>query len=197
MKKLLMLGAILVLGATAFAKGARVEDPNQSEANVTVKAQLVAENLVISDLEGNPLVLDFKKINVNQDTGIRQAEEGLLVRYVGQDKLNAGNSLKMELKGDNGFVNKAVGVTLSALAKVEGKEADTFDVNVGLDSYTGKLTEGTGYDTATYEGMVRGTLDFTKANPTSDGKSVKFNTLAHGDYEGHTVLKVTLTNPTV
>ncbi|MDO4589179.1 MAG: hypothetical protein Q4B33_04895, partial [Fusobacterium sp.] len=63
MKKLLMLGAILVLGATAFAKGGLVQpnDENVAEANVTVKAQLVAENLVISDLEGNPLVLDFEK----------------------------------------------------------------------------------------------------------------------------------------
>ena len=49
MKKLLMLGAILVLGATAFAKEAAPELENQSEAKVTVKARLVAENLVISE----------------------------------------------------------------------------------------------------------------------------------------------------
>lgn len=193
MKKLLMLGAILVLGATAFAKGGLVQpnDENVAEANVTVKAQLVAENLVISDLEGNPLVLDFEKVN-KRETGIRETSEGLLVKYVGEKDLT-NNGITMELKGDNGFVDSAVPVTLSALSQAEGKKADTFEAVVGLDSYAAKLEKGTTYDTEVYQGRINGTLDCANTVATANGVTkTGLAELSTGDYQGQTVLKVTI-----
>lgn len=196
MKKLLMLGAILVLGATAFAKGELApNDENVVESNVTVKAQLVAENLVISDLEGNPLVLDFEKININEQ-GIRKTDEGLLIKYVGAKELDPNHSLTMELKGEKGFAKTAVPVTLAALEQVEGKAADTFEAVVGLNSYTGKLTEGTKYVGEVYEGKLYGTVNCKTATANGvDGAGIA--KLSTGDYEGHTVLKVTLANPVI
>lgn len=198
MKKLLMLGAILVLGATAFAKGGLVQpnDENVAEANVTVKAQLVAENLVISDLEGNPLVLDFEKVN-KRETGIRETSEGLLVKYVGEKDLT-NNGITMELKGDNGFVDSAVPVTLSALSQAEGKKADTFEAVVGLDSYAAKLEKGTTYDTEVYQGRINGTLDCANTVATANGVTkTGLAELSTGDYQGQTVLKVTLAAQTI
>lgn len=198
MKKLLMLGAILVLGATAFAKGGLVQpnDENVAEANVTVKAQLVAENLVISDLEGNPLVLDFEKVN-KRETGIRETSEGLLVKYVGEKDLT-NNGITMELKGDNGFVDSAVPVTLSALSQAEGKKADTFEAVVGLDSYAAKLEKGTTYDTEVYQGRINGTLDCANTVATANGVTkTGLAELSTGDYQGQTVLKVTLATQTI
>lgn len=197
MKKLLMLGAILVLGATAFAKGGlEPNDENVAEANVTVKAQLVAENLVITDLEGNPLVLDFEKVNI-KETGVRKTSEGLLVKYVGKDALTK-NGITMELKGATGFVDSAVPVTLSALAQAEGKKADTFEAVVGLDAYTANLEKGDTYDTEVYQGKINGTLDCANTKVTVNGAGATgLANLSTGDYQGQTVLKVTLDPQTI
>lgn len=198
MKKLLMLGAILVLGATAFAKDANIDGKaNEAEGTVTVKAKLVAKNLVISDLEGNPIVLDFKEVSKTQETGTREVSEGYLVKYVGTDAnslTDGNNTLKMSLKGATGFVDSAVPVTLSSLTQVNGEKADSFDVNVGLDSYTGKmpLTVENGNDYRQYQGTIYATLDFAAANPQNNGKAAKLSELDSGDYQGQTVLKVTI-----
>lgn len=201
MKKLLMLGAILVLGATAFAKDSKIDgDANVAEANVTVKAKLVAKNLVITDLQGNPLVLDFETVSKTQESGTKEVEEGFLVKYVGVDALNENNGLTMELKGENGFVKEAVPVRLTSLSQVAGSKADSFKVNVGLDSYKGKLPKSPedGRDYSEYKGSIFGTLDFAAAAPRKAGATTaKLADLTSGDYQGQTVLKVTLANPVI
>ncbi|MDO4589180.1 MAG: hypothetical protein Q4B33_04900, partial [Fusobacterium sp.] len=153
-------------------------------------------NLVISDLEGNPLVLDFEKVN-KRETGIRETSEGLLVKYVGEKDLT-NNGITMELKGDNGFVDSAVPVTLSALSQAEGKKADTFEAVVGLDSYAAKLEKGTTYDTEVYQGRINGTLDCANTAATANGATkTGLAELSTGDYQGQTVLKVTLATQTI
>lgn len=202
MKKLLMLGAILVLGATAFAKETTKELENQSEAKVTVKAKLVAENLVISDLEGNPIVLDFGKVSKLRDKGTSEAKTGYMVRYVGDaTKLEAAdNTLKMELKGKEGYEANAVKVVLAEASQEDKKVADSFEVTVGLNSYTGvmPLKAEKGHDYAEYTGMVFGTLDHANPVVVKDGDTAnhtrKLADISSGDYLGFADLKVTINN---
>lgn len=202
MKKLLMLGAILVLGATAFAKETTKELENQSEAKVTVKAKLVAENLVISDLEGNPIVLDFGKVSKLRDKGTSEVKTGYMVRYVGDaTKLEAAdNTLKMELKGKEGYEANAVKVVLAEASQEDKKVADSFEVTVGLNSYTGvmPLKAEKGHDYAEYTGMVFGTLDHANPVVVKDGDTAnhtrKLADISSGDYLGFADLKVTINN---
>lgn len=202
MKKLLMLGAILVLGATAFAKETAKELENQSEAKVTVKAKLVAENLVISDLEGNPIVLDFGKVSKLRDKGTSEAKTGYMVRYVGDTtKLeSADNTLKMELKGKEGYAASAVKVVLAEASQEDKKAADSFEVTVGLNSYTGvmPLEAEKGHDYAEYTGMVFGTLDHANPVVVKEGDTAnhtrKLADISSGDYLGFADLKVTINN---
>ena len=189
MKKLLMLGAILVLGATAFAADANVDEKmNENEATVTVKAKLVAENLVISDLEGNPIVLDFGRVSKLRKTGTSETRTGYMVRYVGDQQLTEGRQqeLAMTLLGQDGkFVAKSVPVTLTEISQKAGEVADTFEVTVGLNSYTGVMPDKLGgHDYREYTGEVFGTLTH----------SVELANLDSGDYLGTTTLKVTLNN---
>ena len=198
MKKLLMLGAILVLGATAFAADANVDESmNENEATVTVKAKLVAENLVISDLEGNPIVLDFGRVSKLRNSGTSETRTGYMVRYVGDHKLNEGNEqdLAMTLLGQDGkFVAKSVPVTLTEVSQTAGQVADTFDVAVGLNTYTGTmpLAAEKGHDYAEFRGEVFGTLNHAATNAHDNGNAAEFKSLRSGDYLGTTTLKVTL-----
>lgn len=189
MKKLLMLGAILVLGATAFAADDAVDgNPNEAEATVTVKAHLVAQNLVISDLEGKQIVLDFGKVSKTRDKGTSEAETGYMVRYVGNPVLDADKELTMKLKGDGDYVQTAVPVTMTAVTQVldPAKAADTFKVAVGLNTYTGTMLKDASKpadsDYSVYKGTVFGTLEHSAA----------LKDLASGDYLGHANLRVTI-----
>lgn len=204
MKKLLMLGAILVLGVTAFAKETTPELENQSEAKVTVKAKLVGENLVISDLEGNPIVLDFGKVSKVREKGTSEAKTGYMVRYVGtgadslSGKTEEQRKLAMELKGKAGYKASAVKVVLAEASQEDKKVADSFEVTVGLNSYTGVMPETNekGHDYAEYTGMIFGTLDH--ANPVvvqngdTENHSRKLADISSGDYIGFADLKVTI-----
>lgn len=201
MKKLLMLGAILVLGATAFAADSKVDElKNENEATVTVKAKLVAENLVISDLEGNPIVLDFGRVSKLRKTGTSEARTGYMVRFVGTDDLSNKSEEQRKLamsllnKSTGDFDQKAVPVTLTEVSQAAGEVADTFDVSVGLNTYAGvmpKVAEK-GHDYAEFRGEVFGTLNHANANPTNNGSEAQLSALGSGDYLGTTTLKVNI-----
>lgn len=200
MKKLLMLGAILVLGATAFAADTDIDEAqNENEATVTVKAKLVKENLVISDLEGNPIVLDFGRISSLRDKGTSEARTGYMVRYVGTEELNTADRQKLAMtlldSTSGSFVSTAVPVTLTEVSQTAGQVANRFDVAVGLNTYEGVMPakKENGHDYAEYRGEIFGTLDHAGSNPIGDkGTTIAFSELDSGDYLGTTVLKVTI-----
>ena len=200
MKKLLMLGAILVLGATAFAADTDIDEAqNENEATVTVKAKLVKENLVISDLEGNPIVLDFGRISSFRDKGTSEARTGYMVRYVGTEDLDTADKQKLAMtlldSTSGSFVSTAVPVTLTEVSQKAGEVANRFDVAVGLNTYAGVMPaeKENGHDYAEYRGEFFGTLDHAGSNPIGDqGTTIAFNELDSGDYLGTTVLKVTI-----
>lgn len=93
MKKLLMLGAILVLGATVM--GGVIEE---TTAPVYLQAEIVEENLIVSGIDGRDILLDFGQINKNTqaNTG-RGAEAEFKVEYVGANKVST-NTLDIVLQ---------------------------------------------------------------------------------------------------
>ena len=60
MKKLLFVTALLAMGTMAM--GANPTQNAESKAEVLVKAQIVDDFFKITDIDGNPLVLDFKRV---------------------------------------------------------------------------------------------------------------------------------------
>lgn len=68
MKKLLFIAALVVLGVNAFAKAPQKDD--DVTVNVKVKAELIDESFTITDIDGNPLLLDFKQSSpINYSVG--------------------------------------------------------------------------------------------------------------------------------
>ena len=60
MKKLLFVTALLAMGTMAMGKAPASKD--KAKADVEVKAEIVDDSLVITDIYGAPLLLDFGKI---------------------------------------------------------------------------------------------------------------------------------------
>lgn len=169
MKKLLMAMAILAVGATAFGAEQKADAP------VRVRAEIVEESLVISDINGRPILLDFEKISKQQKT----------------DK-NAFVDFKVEAAGEIQNVQSFVLVLGKSSASTTPEEVtltnidasktnnNTLTANLKLDKYegaTGNLTAGT-----VHTGRINGTI---KANTWTSNEI--------GVYEGQTELKVTVT----
>lgn len=169
MKKLLMAMAILAVGATAFGAEQKADAP------VRVRAEIVEESLVISDINGRPILLDFEKISKQQKT----------------DK-NAFVDFKVEAAGGIPNVQSFALVLGKSSASTTPEEVtltnidasktnnNTLTANLKLDKYegaTGNLTAGT-----VHTGRINGTI---KANTWTSNEI--------GVYEGQTELKVTVT----
>lgn len=195
MKKLLMLGAILVMGAMAY--GETVSE--SANADVTVKAQIVAENLVISDLNGNPIILDFKKVNQRQQTGTTTAYVDYKVTYIGTETLDKTNNLTMKLGGE------ATPIDIVMKEEADKVNPDTFTAKVGLSEYTGTMENEDNNDLGTtgktYVGRINGTIDHattivSNANLAYDvtGFSKSNVLIANGNYLATTVLAVSLSD---
>lgn len=192
MKKLLMLGAILVMGVMAYGK---VEE--NTTADVTVKAQIVSDNLTITDLNGNPIILDFKKVNQLQTSGTTTAYVDYKVTYVGSEGLTGTESnLTMKLGGKN--------TPIDVIMKEEADKVnpDTFTAKVGLSEYKGTMENADNGDLGTtgktYVGRINGTIDHTATMlSTADGRTQQgFGALkiTDGNYLATTVLAVSLSD---
>lgn len=190
MKKLLMVGAILALGTT-MAYGA-VEEA-KATADVTVKAKIVADNLTITDLNGRPIVLDFKKINKLDLNGTSRAIADYKVTYVGTEALSKDGELSMKLGG------KTVPVGVE-LVQQDSNKPDKFEAMVALTEYTGVMPKTTDESTNTeanvYVGEIRGEVNHATARIAQDGQGLNSTTgislIDNADYLGTTVLEVTL-----
>lgn len=187
MKKLLMLGAILAMGAMAYGTD------YTGEADVKVRAEITADDLIITDLNGNPIVLDFGKIS-NQSKGVHKAEVGYKVTW--SDSVTMGstsNTLKMELGGQDTTGTegaKTVRIYYNDTQTAEAKET-SFDTVVGLDKYSFDL--GASSTAKEYTGKVLGTINTQSADVTVDGATAQnFEDLKTGEYIGSTTLTVTL-----
>lgn len=189
MKKLLMVGAILAIGTTmAYAQD------YTGEANVKVRAEITAQELIITDLNGNPIVLDFGKIS-NKSTGVHNAEVGYKITWgEGVSMGSTSNQLTMELGGQDTVGTdgaKTVKIYYNDDQTAEAKET-SFETVVGLDKYSFDLGKSS---TATeYTGKVLGTIDTTSVNAVVDGddSNKTFADLKTGEYLGETTLSVKL-----
>lgn len=169
MKKLLMAMAILAVGATAF--GANKE----ASAPVRVRAELVEQELVISDINGRPLLLDFERISTTQKSD-KNAFVDFKVEATGA--LTNVTAMKLTL-GQSIDTNTSDSVTLTNIDASQTTD-NTMNAKLKLDKYdgtTGNLAEG-----VIHTGRINGTL-----------KSTEWTSKKTGVYEGQTELKVTVT----
>lgn len=194
MKKLLMLGAILALGTTMAYGAEEMTGEDEATADVKVKAELVAENLVITDLNGKPIVLDFGKVNQVQTTGVSNASEGYKVTYLGNTISNG--KLTMELKGqdvtgNDGGAKEVVMKYNDTVAA--GDVPDTFTAVVALGEYSATMPSDN-----VYEGVINGTIDHANTKIVRNGLQrftgfYNDNALIdNGNYLGTLELNVTL-----
>lgn len=201
MKKLLMLGAILALGTT-IAYGAEL--PVTDSTDVKVRAEITDDTLVITDLNGNPIVLDFGKIS-NNSTGIHNAEVGYKVTW-GTNATVDGQKLTMEL-GGQGTVGEGTGAKTVRIyynydnkaGVTEDQKEYSFNTVVGLDKYDFDLKDANNIKDESnvvggeYIGKVVGSINASSASPTINGTtSGQFKQLKTGEYTGETTLTVTL-----
>lgn len=169
MKKLLMAMAILAVGATAFGAEQKADAP------VRVRAEIVDESLVISDINGRPILLDFEKISKKQTTD-KNAFVDFKVEAAGE--IQNVQSFALVL----GQSNAATTPDEVTLTNIDASKTNnnTLTANLKLDKYTGatgNLTAGT-----IHTGRINGTI---KANTWTNNEI--------GVYEGQTELKVTVT----
>ena len=95
MKKLLFVTALLAMGTMAM--GANLADGNSTKAEVEVRAHVIDDKFSITDIYGQPLVLNFKEV-MQGDTDVKAS-----VRYkVSMKEKFDGASAKftMDILGD-------------------------------------------------------------------------------------------------
>lgn len=159
MKKLLLLAAVLTLGTSALAADAT--------STVRVRAEVTDDALVISDLSGRPLLLDFGKV---PKTFTGKANAKIDFKIAAADGTTTFSKFDLKLGGNTSTQT----VTLKNAALTS---AQTIDAKVDLDRYT-----STGTALKEHRGAVLGTIDC--ASNSMNSKEV-------GTYEGQVELSVT------
>lgn len=156
MKKLLLLGSIMIVGATAFAESV--------SAPVKIRAEIVADNLIISDINGRPILLDFGKIsNVKETASNAEVEYKITSTSEVTEDMNLGIVLNSETPV-LGHVNQAIDQSI--------------ETKIALDKKIGSIPTGG----TEYRGVIKGTI--LGDDKGSLGKEV-------GMYEGQSELTVT------
>ena len=171
MKKLLFITALLVLGTATFAV-----NPAQDEtasAEVLVKAEIVEDFFSITDIDGNPLILDFKKVpkkNLTQDP----IKANVRYKVTAKEEITQDLKLTMTLAG-KGLTDGGVPVEIYQ-TKGEGdtQEKRTLTPKLLLDNY--EKTMGT---TGECQGVIYGVIAEDTTNKVK------------GEYEGYTTLTAT------
>lgn len=181
MKKLLMMGAILVLGATVMGANP-VSETNT--APVYLQAEITADNLIISGIDGRDILLDFGRISKNtmENTG-RGAEAEFKVEYVGTKK-STDNQLSIILQDNQVPMSHT---TVSAAEKMTATLAMSDRLGTAFAEQAGKIAGIADINDIdkkgeVYRGKITGTLPATDIRKATEGM-----------YEGATQLTVTLT----
>lgn len=164
MKKLLFIAALLTLGATAF--GVNPTQDEDAKAEVLVKAQIVNDNLKITDIDGNPLVLDFKKVQKrNYSTG-DMVKAHVEYKITAKDVAEANPiKLNMSLTSFESPESK-VGINTVEIVnediKTTATENDKVTVNLALDADKKEIVVGQ----STAVGRINGTINTDLTNKT-------------------------------
>ena len=157
MKKLLLLSSLLALGATTFAA-------DSASAPVKIQAEITADNLIISDINGRPILLDFGKISNAATTASNAQVE---YKVTSTSAVTGETTLGMELTGGEAPVLAHTNQTIS----------DTIATTIALDKAEGTIATGG----TEYRGFIRGTINGTDSLSKTAGM-----------YEGQSGLTVTV-----
>lgn len=157
MKKLLFVTALLALGTTAFAVNPTAAQDVKAE--VEVRAQIVDDALKITDIDGNPLVLDFKKVpKRNYSTG-EMVKAHVEYKITAAEKADTNPiNLNMALTSfTNPDDNTALENVVIVNENIAGKatENDKVTVNLSLDADTKAIKAGE----STAVGQINGTIN--------------------------------------
>lgn len=172
MRKLLMATAILALGVVAYGK-------EEASAPVRVRAEIVEGNITISDIDGRPILLDFKKIAKNRETDAN-AFVDYKIEYNGTYNTIQGQTMNLVL-GKSNTADTSDDVILTNLDS-SLTQNNTMTANLKLDKYSLTLPSEEPTNKVIHTGRINGTL---KATEWSGSKEA-------GVYEGQTELKVTI-----
>ncbi len=157
MKKLLFVTALLALGTTAFAVNPTADQDVKAE--VLVKAQIVDDLLKITDIDGNPLVLDFKKVPRRDYSTGEMVKAHVEYKITATDKAET-NPIKLNMSftsfnspQDNTGINTVEIVN----EDIEGAATanDKVKVNLSLDAETKEIA----IDQTTAVGKINGTIN--------------------------------------
>lgn len=171
MKKLLFVTALLAMGTMAM--GANLVATDDTKAEVVVRAHVIDDKFTITDLYGQPLVLDFKEV-MQGDKNVKAS-----VRYKVSMKEQFDGTLakfKMEILGDTteaGAVSKNVVIANTDSTKTADNK---MTVELGLDNETKYLGAGG----TEFQGEIFGNIATVAAAQ------------ATGDYVGYATLKATV-----
>lgn len=182
MKKLLFVTALLAMGTMAM--GVNPTQNAESKAEVLVKAQIVDDFFKITDIDGNPLVLDFKELpKMNYTNNIAKAS----VEYKVTAKeaiVDSAVELAMSLTsfenpeskdGVSKVILKNEDSTAAQQDPIEN-DPNRIEANLGLDKATKKME----INQTTVVGKINGTI-----NTNLSAKNT-------GDYSGKVFLVATV-----
>ena len=149
MKKLLLVGALLALGATAFGvQEGRPEKGNKTSVNVEVRAEITDDFFVISDIYGKPIVVDFGKIHNTQDQSAVT-----YVDYKVTSKANMEEEIGFDIAlGKSKSADQPDEVIIST--KLGGTPKQSMKANLVLSEYEGLIEKGE----KEYRGRITGTI---------------------------------------
>ena len=99
MKKLLFVTALLAMGTMTMG-AMDLSEKDSTEADVTVIAEIVEDSLVITDIYGKPLVLDFGKIQKGAEVnGTKLWTAEVEYKITAKDTMTADETIDVKLGG--------------------------------------------------------------------------------------------------
>lgn len=161
MKKLLFITALMALTTTAFAVNPTAQ--NDTKAEVLVKAQIVDDSLKITDIDGNPLILDFKKLpkkDYNKDMAKAYVEYKITSNAPAEtDPINLKMSFTSFESPEN---NTGINTVTIVNGDIKGAATanDKINVNLSLDSEEKSIAAGE----STAVGRINGTINSNLSN---------------------------------
>lgn len=169
MKKLLFVTALLAMGTMAM--GANPGSGEESKAEVLVKAQIVDDFFKITDIDGNPLVLDFKELP-KMDYSTNIAKASVEYKVTAKEAIaEPGVTLNMSLTSFENPQSKEAVSTVDIINEnvttATGNVAneDKIQVNLGLD----KATKTMAKDETVVVGKITGVINSNlSSNHTGD-----------------------------
>lgn len=151
MKKLLFVTALLAMGTMAMGETKKDSiTSKEAKAEVLVKAQIVDDFFKITDIDGNPLVLDFKKVpKANYELeGVEVPQASVEYKVTANDTISENVTLAMSLtsyehpEDNTGIANNIVTISKDGVATGNLGETEKIDVNLSLDAEQKTIKQG-------------------------------------------------------